>query len=327
MAKVVEQFMSWFVKKESVADAEGGDKSNASIEEEMPMMMDGDIEQTETETETEPADANDGKPAEKTEAKKKGFSLKSITGLFVKGAQEEGVKSASEQASDSENKDADDGEEKPEKDAEAEGGEGDEDGNDAKAEDKKNSKIMSFSDLKRSLSQIHYDYGKIVSEGDEKRDFDSIFKISNIASKTNDIAKIMFFLEQNASLNAEALSIALDAYLKAEKMNRGKLFGDAINKDKALDTYEDFIVDRLETENINLTNEINGAHLIIAEKKKLIENNEKRKVDNELYLKKWLADKSALETKMAAACKVLGDESKMTVGLVTKESVGRVVKS
>lgn len=180
-------------------------------------------------------------------------------------------------------------------------------------------KVVSFDMLKRIMSNQDYNYEENVEPGNEVKTFEEIFKITKIPAKGPSIDKIVEYLDSDFIRNIPDMKSKSEEILKKiamDKISKQELFDDAIRKDKALDTYEDFIVSRMKRFYKKTVEEMNALKKELEEK-----NAAYQKVYEDCN--KWLAEKSDYERRLADACEALGDRSQMTEGFVTQNCYGR----
>ncbi len=248
-------------------------------------------------------------------AKKRGFRLLSIDFSKLFG----GKKSASKKQVGEDEED-DEAEESADDDGEETA---DDDGEEPKAESK--GKTTSFAALKALLGAENYNYEEMVRRGDEFISFEELFKISKISSKGPSIDKVVEYLEGDAfaGIPLEEKKAKIAEHLKMEKINPKDLLADADRKDKALDTYEAFIVDRTNDLRNRTVKEIQALSDEIKEKQRQMEAKRAEFEKIRSDCSRWLSEKSEYERRLADACEVLGNRGAMTEGLVTQGAEGK----
>ncbi|MCQ2736834.1 MAG: hypothetical protein MJ234_06500, partial [bacterium] len=169
--------------------------------------------------------------------------------------------------------------------------------------------------------KMNFDFDKTVLPGEEWMSFQDLFKKAGVPRlksgiSLDDIIKFIS-MEEYGSYSFEEKQNVILAHLKTKGVSIRALLEDAVRKDKVIDTYEEFLNDRIERRRMKYNTEIE-----ILERK--IEARRKAIAEDQANIKRWNQSKLDLEVKMRDACAYLGHADKMTVGLVTEGAVGRV---
>lgn len=169
--------------------------------------------------------------------------------------------------------------------------------------------------------KMNFDFDKTVLPGEEWMSFQDLFKKAGVprlksGMSLDDIIRFISMEEYGSYSFEEKQNVILE-HLQAKGVSIRALLEDAVRKDKVIDTYEEFLNDRIERRRMKYNTEIE-----ILERK--IEARRKAIAEDQANIKRWNKSKLDLEVKMRDACAYLGHADKMTVGLVTEGAVGRV---
>lgn len=193
---------------------------------------------------------------------------------------------------------------------------------------------ISFTKLKEIHSKIDFDFDKLIPEGSEVEDlqtfdrltFDKVFEYAKIKPPKEEmslihLAKAIEEIKDDPKYSKHTREQIRDIALqimKSHKVNESDMLQDALLRDKALDTYEEFLAERIKNRREGLMNE----NSVLEEK---IKKNNKQIEQEEAYLERWIKDKEFLEERMLMACGYIGDITgqSVTIGAVTRGEVGR----
>lgn len=196
-----------------------------------------------------------------------------------------------------------------------------------KADGKKHGLTISFADLKKKHDMHVFDFDKIIPDGQEiqdinaaKIDYSFVFDKANIKPLKNkwDIDHVVELVDsfKKEGMGSEQIKKTLFGLLKTDKVSVEAILDDVSERDAAIDTFEEFITNRitkreeaLNDKKLDLLGEIAKTDKQIAEEKE--------------YLTRWLTGKQELEATIVDACTYLGFAHAMTVGLVTQGAEGK----
>ncbi len=216
---------------------------------------------------------------------------------------------------------------------------------DTAEEDKKISektKKISFAALKDLHAKITFDFEKTVKDGEECAnippegeciDFEKVFKAANMKPVKNkwSLVSIADFIEnlknEDPDSDIEKRKSILNAALKSDKVNKNELLEDAVRRDKAIDTYEEFLHNRINNRAERLTVQNGDMEKQIRELQEQIQKNNEQIQKEKDFFTRWIEEKEELESRLFIACHYLGDNSAITIGAVTQGAQGRAQKS
>ncbi len=188
---------------------------------------------------------------------------------------------------------------------------------------------ITFADLKRKYQKHDFDFKKNIADGEEITDleagsaiFENIFTTANILPiKGKWSGSYLVKIIDNAiaeNISSDQVGRLITSLLKTDGINIDCILEDIVERDKALDTYEQFIVNRITEREKELL-------ACNEEMSRQIQANLNRIEKEKNFLTKWLEEKELYEKKIAQACNYLGEQDLMTVGLVTKGAAGRQI--
>ena len=315
-------------ESEEKAQSEESEEKAQSEESEEKAQSEESEEKAQSEESKEKAQSEESKEKEQEEPKKKRSLLARLIAFLPHRSKSNKDQEKSEDKKSDENTETTESQPVAEVEVDSQTSEK------AKDEDNKKTPKISFVKLKKLHEKVEFDFDKVVPENDEMENFSStypitfskVFRFAKIKPPKDDMSLIHLadaidgIKEDPKYLGytREQIKETIFQVMKSHKVSAVDLLQDALIRDKALDTYEEFIAERIKNRRENMLMQNRDLEEKIRKNKEWIES-------EEAYLERWIADKEMLEERMLMACAYIGDTigEIVTIGSVTKGNKGR----
>lgn len=186
-------------------------------------------------------------------------------------------------------------------------------------------KIITLDDLKKKSREISVEHFEgFIPPGEElKLNFDEIFQRANIREPKHGwtivrVAETVSTPEYEM-MGIENARLAIAGALKSAKTRPEEILKDAVERDRVLDRFEEFLnarIQKTQTELLDQNAEIEQKILELTRQKE--ENTERIKREKD-FLARWKTEKTEVEKSLAKAASYLTTDQVVSVGPVTEE--------
>ena len=151
-------------------------------------------------------------------------------------------------------------------------------------------------------------------------DFDSLFETMKVSSFSHgwSAKSVATYLQSSdiLKLNSREAKEAMLRVLQENKVPLEDILSDAVNRDKALDAYEEFALKKLQERTSKRKQETVQLEKEIADREKRIRSMKDLQTQDEKAYQDWLKKKIAQEEQLVKVVSLITTEEKISVGSI-----------